>query len=224
MDAPSLLRPPGSRTGSRGRRGLPSLLALLVVVFLVVYVGLTPWALHIGGRSTPLGRWDGFGEVQASKGGRYVLFTHFEAGAMGGKSPGRHGGFGGSDNLHGTAELCTESGVTHDLTLTGNVYGWWTTDGARTRVRLTGGAPMPLPSGWVVAWHGSWRGPALDLSSPDNSFTEIFTPRGEIRRVTSTADAGTASVTLQYGSREDFATACRALQRAAAASSGRALH
>jgi hypothetical protein len=63
----------------------------------------------------------------------------------------------------------------------------------------------------VVAWHGAWHGPALELADPDSSFTEAFTPRGEIRRVTSTADAGTAHVTLQYGSRDDFAAACRAL-------------
>jgi hypothetical protein len=221
MDARLQPRPPGSRTGKRGRRGLPSLFALVGVVFVVVYVGLTPWALHIGGRSTPLGRWDGFGEVQASNGGRYMIFTHLEGGVMGGKgNVGRHGGLGGSDNLHGTAELCTESGMTETFTLAGNVHGWWTTDGARTGVRLTGGAPTPLPSGWDVALHGSWRGPALELSSPDNSFTEVFTPRGTIRHVTSTADAGTARVTLQYGSHEDFAAACRVLQHGAGAPAG----
>lgn len=212
MDARWQPRPPGSRTGKRGRLGLPSLLALLAVVLFVVYAGLTPWALHIGGRSTPLGRWDGFGQVQASNGGRYVIFMHFEGGVMGGKgSNGRRLGIG-SDNLHGTAELCTESGVTETFTLTGKVHGWRTTDGARTGIRLTGGAPTPLPPGWVVALHGSWHGPALELGSPDDSFTDVFTPRGEIRRVTSTADAGTARVTLQYGSHEDFAAACRALR------------
>jgi hypothetical protein len=39
--------------------------------------------------------------------------------------------------------------------------------------------------------------PALELSAPDNSFIQVFTPSGEIRHVTSTADAGTARVTLQ---------------------------
>jgi hypothetical protein len=64
----------------------------------------------------------------------------------------------------------------------------------------------------VVALHGVWHGPALELSSPDNSFTEAITPRGEIRRVTSTADAGTARVTLQYGSHDAFSAACRGLR------------
>jgi hypothetical protein len=54
--------------------------------------------------------------------------------------------------------------------------------------------------------------PELELTCPDNSFTEVFTPRGEIRHVTSTADAGTVHVTLRAASEEDFAAACRALQ------------
>lgn len=198
----------------RGRLGWFSFLVLVAVVMFVIYAGLTPWALHIGGRSTPDEQWDGYGPVQASNGGRYLLFAHLQGGMLGGGSPSRRGGsgYGMSDNLHGIAELCTESGATHTFKLTGVVDGWWSTDGARTTIDLTGGAPVRLPLGWVVALHGIWHGPALELSSPDNSFTKVFTPRGEIRHVTSTVDAGTARVTLQYGSRDAFASACRALQ------------
>src|SRR4029077_5823185 len=103
---------------------------------------------------------------------------------------------GKSDNLHGTAELCTTSGAIHTFKLAGVVDAWWATDGAPTRIGLTGGTPVRLQSGWVVSWHGTWRGPALELASPDNSFTEAFTPRGEIRHITSTADHGTATVVL----------------------------
>ena len=62
-----------------------------------------------------------------------------------------------------------------------------------------------------MAFSGTWHGPALMLSDHDSSFTEAFTPRGAIRGVTSTADAGTAAVTLRYGSSVAFARACRAL-------------
>jgi hypothetical protein len=195
------------------RLGWFSLLVIVAVVLFVVYAGLTPWALHIGGRSTPDEQWDGYGEVQASNGGRYVLFVHLQGGLLGGSGPSRRGGSGytKSDNLHGTAELCTESGVTHTFNLTGVVDSWWATDNAPTTIDLTGGSPVKLQPDWVVALHGVWHGPALELTSPDNSFTKAFTPRGEIRRVTSTADAGTATVTLHYGSREEFFAACRAL-------------
>ena len=55
------------------------------------------------------------------------------------------------------------------------------------------------------------HGADLVLTDHDNSFTEAFTPRAAIRTVTSTADAGTAAVTLRYGSSAAFARACRAL-------------
>jgi hypothetical protein len=198
-----------------GRRRRPlgcgAMLLLTVTAILVVYVGLTPWALHIGGRSTPLEQWDGYGEVQASNGGKYLLFTHLRGGTHDDHGRKSCGPIGGCDTLHGTAQLCTAYGVTHTFKLTGNVKAWLSTDGARTRIDLTGGTPTRLQSGWVVAFHGVWMGPALELESPDSSFTEAFTPRGEIRRVTSTADAGTAHVTLKYGTEAEFAAACRDL-------------
>jgi len=199
----------------RGRLGWGSFLVFMAIVLFFLYAGLTPWALHIGGRSTPGEQWDGFGQVAASNGGRYVLFVHLQGGLMGQTQHTSHGGggHGHSDNLHGSAELCTESGAIHTFKLTGVVDGWWTTDGAPTKIGLTGGSPVKLQSGWVVSWHGIWHGPALELHDPDNSFTEAFTPRGDIRRVTSTADAGTARVVLIFGSHDDFAAACRALQQ-----------
>ena len=74
MDGRGQDRSPGSRR--RGPLGCGAMLLLTVAAILVVYVGLTPWALHIGGRSTPLEQWDGYGEVRASNGGKYLLFTH----------------------------------------------------------------------------------------------------------------------------------------------------
>lgn len=186
------------------------LLLIVGLALVAVSVVPTPWALHIGGPFTPLGSWSGYGAVQASNGGRYVLFIQFHGGIIG-----RHGRTScsgrGCTNMFGTATLCTESGKTHTFTLDGEVHGWWTTDGSRTTIQLTGGTPDRLPSGWVVALHGSWDGPALSLESPDNSFTKVFTPAGAIRRVTSTADQGTARTTLRSGSESAFALACHSL-------------
>lgn len=197
----------------RGPAQWVALLVLMAIVLFILYAGLTPWALHIGGLSTPGEEWDGFGQVQASNGGRYILFVHLQGGLLAGSGPSRRGGglHGKSDNLHGTAELCTESRVTHTFKLAGVVDSWWSTDGAPTHIGLTGGAPVKLQPGWAVSLQGSWHGPMLELADPDSSFTEAFTPRGEIRRVTSTADAGTARVTLQHGPHEAFVAACTAL-------------
>ena len=198
-------------TNKSGRLGCGGLLVVTVVALVVVYVALTPWALHMGGRWNWLSQWDGYGEVVASNGGKYLLFTHLRGGTRDDHGRKSCSHLGGCDTLHGTAQLCTASGVTHTFKLTGNVKAWLTTDGARTRIDLTGGTPTRLPSGWVVAFHGIWNGPELELESPDNSFTEAFTPRGEIRRGASTADAGEAHVTLRYGTVAEFAAACRDL-------------
>ena len=184
---------------------------MTALAILAIYAGATPWALHIGGQSTPLESWSGYGAVQASNGGRYVLFIRFRGGLAVGRSGRLSCSGSGCDNMTGTASLCTARGTTHTFDLKGAVHGWWTTDGSRTSMALTGGAPDRLPSGWVVALHGVWNGPALSLESPDNSFTEVFTPAGAIRHVTSSADHGTAHTTLRFGTEADFARACRSL-------------
>ncbi len=69
----------------------------------------------------------------------------------------------------------------------------------------------PLHDGIVVALHGAWHGPALELHSPDNSWTEAFTPAGAIRPDISTANMGTATTTIRYGSENDFQSACQRL-------------
>jgi hypothetical protein len=189
------------------------LLLVAALAIVVVQVVPTPWALHIGGESTPFGYWSGVGAVHASNGGQYVLFIEFRGGIIGeGSRPSCSGR--GCDNMFGTARMCTESGRIYTFKLRGIVHGWWTTDGSRTTVSLTGGTPDRLPPGWVVAFHGVWDGPVLSLESPDNSFTEIFTPAGAIRRVTSTADSGTARLTLRPRQEADFTSACRELPAA----------
>ena len=59
-------------------RGGPFLLRLL---FIVIVLGLllaflpAPWAVDIGGHFSAMGEWDGYGPVQASNGGSYILFS-----------------------------------------------------------------------------------------------------------------------------------------------------
>jgi hypothetical protein len=139
------------------------LVIVLVGVVLVVGVVPTPWALHIGDRFTPTEQWDGYALLGASNGGRYVLFTHLEAGLL--WQARARCAIGSCDTLAGSAKLCTRSGRTKSFGLHGDVH------------------------------------------------SEVFTPAGAIRRVTSTADAGTAAGTLRYGSSGAFASACHAVGR-----------
>jgi len=180
-----------------------------VAAIFVVYILPTPWALHIGGKFTPLEQWDGVAAVTATNGGHYVLFAHLQGGLMGTRHPCSF--TGGCDTLHGNAKLCTEDGSTYLLKLTGAVHSWWSTDGANTTIDLTSNS---LPDGWVVAFRGKWAGSVLPLADTDNSFTEVFTRRGAIRHTTATADSGIARGTLRNASSRTFGSACRALAAA----------
>jgi hypothetical protein len=203
------------RPTSRGQQiGLRLVLILFVVLFLAEFAP-APWAFHIGSRFTPLGQWDGYGPVQASNGGHYLLFAHLQGGVM------AHGGrpgcalHGGCNTLRGSAKLCTGSGREYSFSLSGTMHGWLTTDGSRTDINLSGGSPVPLPHGRVVAFQGTWHGPVLPVADTGNSFTGAFTQAGAIRKSTAAAQAGTARGTLRYGSAAAFDQACRTLARTA---------
>jgi len=198
------------KSASQGEPGkryvLLRIVLILVVVGLCVYILPSPWAFHMGGRFSPLGEWDGYGPVQASNGGRYLLYTHLRGGIVNNRGH-AHCSLTGCTSLTGTAQLCTQGGQHYTFDLTGAVHGWYTTNGSRTDIDLTGGTPKRLPE--VVALHGTWHGPELPLAG--TSFTRVFTPDGAIRTTTSAADAGTARATLRSGSIDGFNQACRAL-------------
>jgi hypothetical protein len=212
---PSFSTPPGTvrRPRRRGHQWL-RLLGVLIILVAIIYVGLTPWALHIGGRFTPLEEWTGYGPVRGSNGGQYVLLVQLRGG-MDLPGSGHSGGgncenSGGCDSISGTARLCTESGADYQFSLGGGVHSWLSTSGARTTLMLDGGkTSLPFP----VYFEGRWDGPVLRVSNTDDAFTQVFTPRGAIRTVTSTADNGSARVSLQYGSVSQYEAACRRLAR-----------
>jgi hypothetical protein len=190
------------------------ILIVFVVLFLVVFVP-APWSFHIGGRFTPFGEWDGYGPVRASNGGRYLLFVHIQGGVVGRADRPSCTIHGSCGILRGSAQLCTESGRVYSFGLSGKMHGWLTTDKSPTDLDLSGGSPVPLPRGQVVAFHGVWHGPVLPVASTDGSFTAAFTPAGTIRRVTAGAGAGAASGTLRSGATDAFGQACRALAASA---------
>src|SRR5215831_14343896 len=75
-------RKPASKDGPRRRYIWLRLLLILIVVLLAVYVLPTPWAFHMGGKFSPVGEWDGYGPVQVSNGGHYLLYTHLRGGIL----------------------------------------------------------------------------------------------------------------------------------------------
>jgi len=208
-------RKSASQGQPRQRHLLLRIMLILVVVALCVYILPSPWAFHIGGKFSPFGEWDGYGPIQASSGGRYLLYTHLRGGLL--NNHGQGGcNFTGCDTLTGTAQLCTQGGQHYTFKLTGTVHGWYSTEGSKTNIDLTGGTPDRLPSGWTVAFHGTWHGAELPITDTGGSFTKVFTPAGTIKTTASTGKAANATGVLRSGSADSFDQACHTLARQSA--------
>jgi hypothetical protein len=183
-----------------------SLLMLLLcgIGFYAVVAGLDPWALHIGGRWTPLLMWQGSGKL-LTNGGEYPLYvsmlpsSNFSRLHMDGLRP-----VGG---VQGTGWLCTSRGGMQRLNLSGTIYGnWSTTEGSLIAFRLL--EPRPIDVGQRQGFFdlaGRFRGPQLvmdDRGSVGNSF-------GSGIRIEH------ASVTLEWSSYSDFKAWCASAGNAA---------
>lgn len=93
-------------------------------VFIYVFtIALNPWALHIGGRSTPMLWWHGSGTVVSGNGNSYPLYLSFWPGKPGRHSGGRREGKGWSASLAGNAWICVAPGQISRLDLSGTMYG-----------------------------------------------------------------------------------------------------
>lgn len=89
----------------------------------LVIVALNPWALHIGGQSTPLLYWHGTGTVIAKNGKTYPLYVSFWPGKPGSHGGGRREGKIWSANLDGSGRLCVAPGSVERMDLSGTMYG-----------------------------------------------------------------------------------------------------
>ncbi|MGA8041308.1 MAG: hypothetical protein WCA37_00760 [Terracidiphilus sp.] len=97
----------------------------LALVWLVL-VALNPWALHIGGRQTPLLYWHGTGTVVAKDGRTYPLYMSFWPGRPKRRMGARREGKGWSADLTGTAWLCAVPGHPQRMQVNGTMYGGYT--------------------------------------------------------------------------------------------------
>lgn len=209
---------PAGLGGPAGRRrrfrplGCLALLVILAVLAAAAYVLPSPFALHIGGRTTLDRTWQGVGTVTSANGGRYALYVRLRADVTREASPSDpyHCSQPGCDTIHGDGKLCTLSGASYPLEVDGEVYAWWSTDRAITHVRLS--VPNPHGSTSVAIFDGSWFGPELDLVD-STEFNAAMTREGVIRSARSTVDDGIARTTLRYGGEEDFTSACHTLAR-----------
>jgi len=185
----------------RQRHGcLTSLFGLLALGVGVVYgvAALTsPWAFHIGGRSTPLLYWSGSGQL-VTKTRTYPLYLYF--------FPASHSsrlqldGLRPTGGLQGSGSLCTAPGVILPLKLSGTIYGGWrSTEGSLMTFRLLDRKIFDVGQrqGYFDLY-GRWQGQQLVMSDRGR-YAGTFRSGLRIER---------ACVTLDWASYADFKAAC----------------
>jgi hypothetical protein len=198
----------------RGPRGCLANLFLLAVVGTagawVLIVVLNPWALHIGGRSTPLLYWHGTGTVVAKDGKTYPLYVSFWPGRPTGFSGGgRREGKRKSADLSGTGWLCVAPGSVERMKLSGDLYGGYTSDAeSQLDFRLL-----------------EWRKP-FSINPPNRGFFDVAgvwqdgnlvmnRPNEQGIRFLSGMFIDSATVTFHWASYDEFELACHSANRVA---------
>jgi len=197
----------GSCLGCLG--GCLTKLFILAVIGVVCVWGLTvvmyPWALHIGGRSTPLLYWHGTGSVLSKDGKTYPLYLMFFPGMPKG-STGRLplDGKRFRADLQGVGYLCVAPGNEERMDVSGSMYGAYSnaTDNLFSFRLLEWRKP------WANYYDrgffdmtGMWRGQELVLDRPNE--------QGHPFKSGMLIDH--ATVTLRWADRSEFDAACRAM-------------
>jgi hypothetical protein len=179
---------------------LGSLLGVLVLGVAVVYgvaALISPWAFHIGGRTTPLLYWSGYGKL-LTKSGTYPLYvtffpsSHFSRLHLDGLRP--------TGGLQGSGWLCTAPGVVQNLKLGGTIYGGWkSTEGSVMQFRLL--EPKIFDVGQRQGYfdlYGRWRGQELVMDDRGR-YGGTFRSGLKVEQ---------ASVVLDWGRYSYFKTMC----------------
>lgn len=180
--------------------------AAAAFVWLVIVV-MNPWALHIGGRSTPLLYWHGWGRVAAKDGKTYPLYIYFSPGRpLRGHIVSRREGKRMSADLHGMGWLCIAPGTTELMNLSGTMYGGYTSsdDSLFTFRLLEWRKPYQInyPYRGFFDLTGMWHGQELVMDRPGEQ--GIPFKSGML--------IDNAKVTLHWANFQEFEAACRAMR------------
>lgn len=176
--------------------------AIAVVAIWLFTIALNPWALHIGGRSTPFLHWHGTGTVLSADGKTYPVYLTFWPGKPRRHSGGRREGKGWSANLSGTGWLCIAPGNEERMDVSGTMYGGYLhADNSLFDFRLLEWRKpftMGYPHRGFFDVAGMWHGQNLVLDRPNEQGIKLNTGPFIDR----------ATVTLHYADRSEFDAAC----------------
>lgn len=183
-------------------------LVLLAIVltagFWALMVALNPWALHIGGHSTPLLYWHGTGTVVSKDGKTYPMYVSFWPGKpQGFSSGGRREGKRKSADLSGTGWLCIAPRTIEQMDLSGTMYGGYTSsDNSLFDFRfLEWRKPFSInyQNRGFFDVAGTWHGPELVMDRPGEQGIKLQ----------SGPFIDNATTTLHWSTYEEFEATCR---------------
>jgi hypothetical protein len=167
-------------------------------------VALNPWALHMGGHSTPLLYWHGTGTVLSKDGRTYPLYLSFWPGRpQGFHGGGRREGKTVSAHLDGTGWLCIAPGTVERMDVSGTMFGGYSSsENSLFDFRLLEWRRPFLinpPNRGFFDVAGTWHGPELVLNRPNEQGI----------RLKSGPFIDNATVTLHWATYADFESACQ---------------
>jgi hypothetical protein len=176
---------------------------IIILILLIVFAAMAPWALHIGGRWTPMSWW-GYGTLRTDA-ANYPIFIYFYPNPRN-ASHLRLNGVRPSNGLDGNGWLCSAPGETQYLSLSGTIYGaYLTTDAKQMQIRLLDWALFPnnAPHRRYFDLLGQWNGPELTMRGEEGSWAHGF-------GAGSPAPKDAVNITFTSGSYADFKKLCAA--------------
>ena len=176
--------------------------------FYLLTIALNPWALHIGGRSTPLLWWHGSGLVHGKDGKLYPLYVSFFPDRPGRHGGGRREGKLWSADLTGSGRLCLAPGQIERMELSGTMYGGYSSDAnsllsfrlLEWRKRFS----INYQNRGFFDLAGNWHGQDLVLDRSNEQGIKLNT--GPF--------LDNATATLHWSTYDDFVASCRAMSAA----------
>ena len=185
---------------------LTKLVLILLGAALFVWAlmaAMNPWALHIGGRSTPLLYWHGAGTVVSKDGRSYPLYVTFWPGRpQGFHGGGRREGKSVSAHLGGSGWLCVGPGNLQRMDVSGTMYGGYASAedslfDFRLLERRKAFSINPQHRGFFDL-AGTWHGPDLVLDRAGEQGI----------RLQSGPFIDNATATLRWATYEEFEAQC----------------
>ena len=185
---------------------LTKLVLILLGAALFVWAlmaAMNPWALHIGGRSTPLLYWHGAGPVVSKDGRSYPLYVTFWPGRpQGFHGGGRREGKSVSARLDGSGWLCVAPGNLQRMKVSGTMYGGY----ARAEASLFDFRLLEWRKAFSI--NPQHRG-FFDLAGTWHGSELVLDRKGEQGiRLQSGPFIDNATATLRWESYEEFEAQC----------------